>query len=291
MLTRIDHVMLCVNDLGQAIGTFTRLGFAVHRGGVHPGRGTENAIAFTGEEYLELLGIRDRDDYLRSTGGRGGLIEFLARGPGIRYIALQSDDLAADVAAMRRRGVDVSDPANGSRRTPGGVELSWTSATLGAANPLPVFFVQHLTPLDERRRQAPGPNPNGVERIDRAYVAVHDVATAARQYARVLGLAEPPVQRGRVIRADMAVFDVGPTGLAVAQPAEPGAAADALARRGPGPFQVLYRTPSLDGAARWMREQGVPAPARGIRNTGEAAMFVGPEGACGAYVGFVGTAG
>ncbi len=100
----------------------------------------------------------------------------------------------------------------------------------------------------------------------------------------------PPVQRGNVIKADMAVFDLGPTGLTVAQPAEPGPAAEALARRGPGPFQVLYRTSSMDAAARFMADHGVPPPARGIRNTGEQAMLVGPEHACGAYIGFVGPA-
>jgi hypothetical protein len=76
----------------------------------------------------------------------------------------------------------------------------------------------------------------------------------------------------------------------VAQPAEPGPAAEALARRGPGPFQVLYRTSSMDAAVRWMESHGMPPPARGIRNTGEQAVLVGPDQACGVYIGFVGPA-
>jgi hypothetical protein len=100
----------------------------------------------------------------------------------------------------------------------------------------------------------------------------------------------PKIQRGAVIKADMAVFDLGPTGLTVAQAVEPGPAAEALARRGPGPFQVLYRTSSMDAAARFMASHGVPPPARGVRNTGEQAMLVAPEHACGAYIGFVGPA-
>ena len=102
-----------------------------------------------------------------------------------------------------------------------------------------------------------------------------DVADAAAEYGRVLGLPVPKVQRGAVIKADMAVFDLGPTGLGIAQPAEPGPAAEALARQGPGPFQVLYRARSLDAAADWMASQGLPPPARGVRNTGEQAMLVG----------------
>jgi len=93
-----------------------------------------------------------------------------------------------------------------------------------------------------------------------------------------------------VIHADIAIFQLGPTALGLAQPAGPGVCADALARRGPGPFQILYRTSNMDAAAKWMADHGLPPPARGIRNTGEQAMLVMPEHACGAYIGFVGPA-
>jgi len=295
VLTRIDHVMICVSNLEAGIDAYTRMGFNIYPGGIHPGRGTHNAIAFHQHDYLELLGLRDRAEYLAATGlpggPGGGLVDFLARGGGLRYLALQSDDLAADVAAMRRRGMEVSKPAEGSRRTPAGQELRWTAAALGPRNPLPIFFIQHLTPLDERRRAArAGDHPNGVLGAERVYIAVADVASAAETYSRVLGIPVPKIQRGNVIKADMAVFDLGPTGLTVAQPAEDGPAAEALARGGPGPFQVLHRTSSMDAAARFMASRGMPPPARGVRNTGEQAMLVRPADACGAYIGFVGPA-
>ena len=251
MLTRIDHVMICVPDLQEGIDAYTRIGFNVAPGGVHPGKGTHNAIAFHAEDYLELLSVHNRDEYLAGNPA-GGLLAFLAQGGGLRYVAVQSDDLVADVAQMRQRGVDVSDPSDGRRQTPTGQELRWKAATLGPRNPLPLFFIEHLTPLPERRRQASqaGMHPNGVLRAERVYIAVADVAAATATYSHVLGMPAPQVQRGTVIKADMAVFELGPTGLTVAQPAEPGPAADALARRGPGPFQVLYRTRSMDAAAR-----------------------------------------
>ena len=296
MLTRIDHVMMCVPDLAQGIDAYTRIGFAVHPGGAHAGKGTHNAIAFFEDDYLELLSVQDRALHRVAASVPGsfdaGLADFLAAGGGFRAVIVQSDDLDADVAAMRARGVEVSDPVAGGRRTPAGQELAWKLAGLGPANALPVFFLQHLTPLPERRRQVPNPgrHPNGVLRADRVYVAVPDVASAARTYGRVLGIPVPAVHRGNVIKADMAVFDLGPTGLTVAQPAEPGPAAEALERRGPGPFQVLYRTSSMDAAARWMTDHGLPPPARGVRNTGEQAILVRPEHACGAYIGLVGPA-
>jgi catechol 2,3-dioxygenase-like lactoylglutathione lyase family enzyme len=288
VLTRIDHVMICVPELQRGIDVYTRIGFQIHPGGAHSEGGTHNAIAFFQDDYLELLSVRDGAAHLASA----GLVEFLARGGGLRYVIVQSDDLAADVVAMRRRGVEISDATEGGRRTPAGQELRWKMAQLGPRNPLPVLFVQHLTPLAERRRQVPGAghHPNGVLRTDRVYVAVEDVAKAAEIYSVVLGAPIPRLQRGNVIKADMAVFDLGPTGLTVAQPVEAGPAAEALAQRGPGPFQVLYRTSSMDAAARFMTDHGMPPPARGIRNTGEQAMLVGPEHACGAYIGLVGPA-
>jgi len=286
VLTRIDHVMICVPSLKQGMEVYTRMGFDVRPGGVHTAGGTENAIAFFEDDYLELLAVREG----QQPAAGAALLEFLARGGGLRYIALQSDDVAADVGAMRKRGVDVSDPDDGGRRTPAGQELRWRSARLGPQNPLPIFFIQHLTPLAERRRGHTGEHPNGVLGTERVYIAVTDVAKAAETYARVLGMPVPRVQRGNVIKADMAVFDLGQTGLTVAQPAEPGPAAEALARRGPGPFQALYRTRSMDAAATWMADHGMPPPARGIRNTGEQAMLVDPKDACGAYVGLFGPA-
>jgi catechol 2,3-dioxygenase-like lactoylglutathione lyase family enzyme len=291
VLTRIDHVMICVPDLAKGIEAYTRLGFTVYPGGSHTGRPTHNAIAFHDEDYLEILSIRDRSA-VEPGSPDASLARYLDEGGGFRIVSLQSDDLAADVAAMRQRGVDVGEIRDGGRRTPEGQELRWRAAFLGPQDALPIFFIQHLTPLAERKAQAVkmGSHPNGVMRVERAYVAVPDVAEAARSYARVLGRPVPAIQRGAVIKADMAVFDLGPTGLTVAQPAEPGPAADALARRGPGPFQVLHRTRSLDVAARVLAANGAPTPARGVRNTGEQAMLVAPEHACGVYIGFVGPA-
>jgi hypothetical protein len=168
MLTRIDHVMICMPDLEEGIAAFRRIGFTVTSGGVHPGKGTHNAIAFHREDYLELLSVHDRAEQARAASAPGsldgGLLDLLARGGGFRYVIVQSDDLPADVLAMRRRGVEVSDAVEGGRRTPDGRELRWRAARLtNAADPLPIFFLEHLTPLEERRPpESRAGHPNGV---------------------------------------------------------------------------------------------------------------------------------
>src|SRR5262245_20059728 len=158
MFTCIDHLMICVPDLERGAEQYRKLGFNVQQGGTHPGKGTHNAIAFTDEDYLELLAIRDPAEEKAADAKAGSwgrnLSGFIAEGGGIRFIIIQSDDLVADVAAMRGRGVDVSDPMDG-RRAQGKVEFRWKSAFLGPKNPLPLFFIQHLTPMAERRKHTP----------------------------------------------------------------------------------------------------------------------------------------
>jgi len=293
MFTRIDHVMICVPDLERGVAQFQKLGFNIYPGGNHPGKGTHNAIAFNTEDYIEILAIRDQAEYDaagRSTWASGTLTDFIAAGGGIRYVIVQSDDLAADVAAMRGRGVDGSDAIDGSRHTPTGQELRWKTALLGPANPLPLIFIQHTTALAERRAQVSvaGNHPNGVYTLERVYIVATDAARDAATYARVLGMPQPALQRGTVIMSDMAVFQIGSMGLGVVQPYAPGPAADALERRGPGPFQALYRTTSMAAAARWIDGHGIPPLPRGVRNTGEHAMLATPDVACGAYIAFVG---
>jgi catechol 2,3-dioxygenase-like lactoylglutathione lyase family enzyme len=294
MITRIDHVTICVPDLAAGIAQFAKLGFNIFAGGAHPGKGTHNAIAFNTDDYIELLAVHDKAEQRTASLKPGeketALSEFIAAGGGIRYVVLQSDDLVAEVAAMRSRGVDVSDVIDGSRRTPAGQELRWKIATPGPGNALPLVFIQHLTPPEERRRQIPvaGNHPNGVYTLERAYIVTRDAEAAAAVYARVLGMPQPALTKGTVIMSNMAVFQLGPTGLGIVQPYAPGPASDALERRGPGPFQALYRTTGMGAVARWMQEHGMPPLARGVRNTGEHAMLATPGEACGAYIGFVG---
>ena len=293
MFTRIDHLMICVPDLERGIAQYRRMGFNVQPGGVHPGKGTHKAIAFNEEDYLELLAIRDPAEERAAEAAAGSwgrdLAGYIAAGGGIRFVILQSDDLAADVTAMRGRGVDVGDAVEG-RREQGGQEFRWKAAMLGPKNPLPLFFIQHLTPMAERRKHTPGggPHPNGVRFLERTYIVVQDLEASVAAYSKVLGVSEPRMYKGTVIMSHMAVFQFGPAGLTIAHPYAPGPAADALERRGPGPFQALYRTTSMGAAARWMQEHGLPPLARGVRNTGEQAMLVPPGSACGAYIGFVG---
>ncbi|MEX2548665.1 MAG: hypothetical protein WD638_00440 [Nitriliruptoraceae bacterium] len=86
----------------------------------------------------------------------------------------------------------------------------------------------------------------------------------------------------------MVVFSLGTVGLALAEPFGEGVTADALESFGPGPFQLLLHADSIDMADAFMQDQGLRAPARGVRLSGEHAVLVMPEHACGSYVALAG---
>ena len=294
MFTSIDHLVIAVADLPQAIEAYTRLGFHTFDGGTNEGIGTRSAIIFHDTQYLELVGIEDAAQHAAAASHDAtadvGLGAYICAGGGIRSIALASDDLAADVAAIRARGVEVSEPTRHARTTLGGQRLEWLAAVPLGEQALPLLFVQHLDDLDTRQRQVPqrAPHPNSVFEMERIYIAGTNIAQMVEAYGRVVGGPPPATQDGIIIKADMAMFTFGIGPIVVAQPYGPGPTQDALAARGPGPFQVIQRSNDIVATGEWMTGHGITPAAGGRRANGELVLIVGPADAHGCNMGFVG---
>ncbi len=99
MITRLDHVVIGVRDLDEAIRNYQQLGFDVRPGGRHTGLGTHNALIRFGLDYIELLAVYDESEVTRS-GGRGHFMtEHLRDRPGaLLGFALASDNLEDEAA-------------------------------------------------------------------------------------------------------------------------------------------------------------------------------------------------
>ncbi|MEX2446746.1 MAG: VOC family protein [Dehalococcoidia bacterium] len=291
MLTGIDHLVIAVDDLPTAMATYTNLGFHVHPAGEHRGRGTHSAVIFHDDQYIELTAVRDAQEQRaaaeRTATADPGLADYIRAGGGIRAVGIASDDLEADIAAMRARGAEVSDPEQVERVAPDGTTSRW----LAAAPPpgtLPLVFVQHLSSLDERRGQAArAPHPNGVSEFDRIYVATPDLQASAGAYHRLLGGDEPKPLQGIIIKANMMVFAFGRSAVVVAEPDGPGPTASALETRGPGVFQVIHNTAPDGDPEGWLQAHGVTPAVGGRRSTGEQVIVVGAADAHGCNMGFV----
>src|SRR5919198_1156915 len=173
MITRLDHVVIGVRDLDQAIQTYQQLGFEVRPGGRHTGRGTHNALIRFGLDYIELLAVYDESE-LASTGDRGlFMIDYLRDRPGaLLGFALASDNLEDE------RAYAPGPPFAMQRARPDGHVLTWRLLMPGQhtwRRPWP-FLIQWDTPDDQRLAwDVIGDHANGSRGVAGLRVAAHDV--------------------------------------------------------------------------------------------------------------------
>ncbi|MBI3636582.1 MAG: VOC family protein, partial [Candidatus Rokubacteria bacterium] len=101
MLTGIDHIVIAVPNLENAVKDYGALGFTVVEGGRHP-VGTYNAlIAFADGSYVELIAFYEGNPNHRWW-------EPLQKGGGLVDFCMQTNDLAADTAEFRAAGVNIA---------------------------------------------------------------------------------------------------------------------------------------------------------------------------------------
>jgi len=108
MLQKIDHVVITVHDLNEGVAQYEKtFGMKPSRTGERPGDGFKSAFFdLPGGGFLELI---------QPTDATGPVAKGLAaRGEGVYLVALAVDDLEAEAAGMRSRGVRlVGDPGPG----------------------------------------------------------------------------------------------------------------------------------------------------------------------------------
>ena len=99
----IHHLGLAVEDLEEAISTYTRLfGAELEERATQDEQGVEAASLRVGPDHVELLGALGPDTPV----GR-----FLSRrGPGMHHVAYEVDDLAGELARLEGEGAELIDP-------------------------------------------------------------------------------------------------------------------------------------------------------------------------------------
>lgn len=100
MITKISHIAIVVEDLDEALRLYEQA-FGLKAEEVRTTASRRSAIVPVGEGYIDI------SQPIRS---EGMLSEFLkAHGEGIHHIALGTDDIEADVEALKKRGVKMVD--------------------------------------------------------------------------------------------------------------------------------------------------------------------------------------
>ncbi len=262
MLRYVDHAIIGVDDLDAAARDYARLlGFSVSAGGTHPGAGTYNRLIVLDPEYVELIAR------LPGTELREGspVTPMFQRAPGPIGFALGSDDLDADLAALRGRGVAVHGPFEGRLEGPAGTARGWRTAVvaLGAEPWRLPFIIQHDSAGPDRLRRVAAPDgprrhPNGARRLSHVTVAVRDLDAGLRDYALAFGLTPDTTGEDAMLRARTARLPLSQGAIVLAAPLPgDGPLARGLAAQGEGLYSVAVAVDDLQGAVTGLRGRGV----------------------------------
>lgn len=155
---KIDHFVIVVADLDQAISNFTALGFIVERGGINGP--THNAIIFLKNQiYIELIATRSRFSRIFFRGlfllGVFHFLDFirpflywrfacwLGGAQGLRDWCIKSDDIDGFCSLPKREQLNLSRKYFFSRARPDGEVLNWFLA--GPSNRNLPFLIQDIT--------------------------------------------------------------------------------------------------------------------------------------------------
>jgi catechol 2,3-dioxygenase-like lactoylglutathione lyase family enzyme len=234
----LDHIVILVRDLGAAIDDYSALGFTVVPGGEHTGGATHNAlIAFADGSYFELIAFKQpAPDH--------NWWRHVAVGEGLIDAALLPQDIAADLAAARGRGLPFEGPFPGGRARPDGQQIAWQIGR--PTTPDLPFLCADVTP---RALRVPGgaaqQHANGASGVANLAVVVADLEQSSARYQALLGAppAAQPSAAGLAVGTHAAAFALGAGTLTLIEP-DSGAGEplrERLEARGEGPFAITLR--------------------------------------------------
>jgi len=138
----LDHILLGTSDLQKGIDFVEKhTGVRAEFGGVHPGRGTQNALLSLGERrYLEI--IAPDPAQLEANNPLAPELRSLKE-PRLVGWAAHPGSMVAFAEKLRAAGVAFHGPAPGSRKRPDGRLLQWQTLGLADdANGLLPFFIE-----------------------------------------------------------------------------------------------------------------------------------------------------
>lgn len=206
---RFDHAIIAVTSLESANAAFEAMGFNVVTGGVHSGGLTHNSlVAFSDGSYLELMAPTDLqllDDPPEP--GPGNYLFLFDQGEGIVGLAFETDDIDAEVARVRARGLSMGEPQQGGRRREDGVELAWKTAFLTDAHS--PFLLMDLTARNLRVRGDPEAitHPNGAKSVVGIRQRVERLDDSVRRFETFFGAQS--VSDSSDVGGSIAAFELG----------------------------------------------------------------------------------
>ncbi|QQZ63602.1 VOC family protein [Paenibacillus sonchi] len=193
-----DHTVHYINDLEQAVQTFTDNGLAAFPGGSHKLWGTHNALSYFGLNYVEFLAVENRE--LAESADTANLVvkdavKLLPEHEGFSRVAIRTDDIEQTAALLQQQGLKLSPIMDGRRLNKQGQWIEWRMLTIGGHFQGLVYpFIIQWKGTDGQRQQelkTAGiirPHPAGAVEVRAAVFSVTDPAATAAHWSQVIGL-------------------------------------------------------------------------------------------------------
>ncbi len=255
MITRFDHAILAVDSLPRSItGLRDRFGFDVNPGGKHTGLGTENAILRFGLDYIELLGVYDRQEVLAAGVKRSSLLDFIdKKGGGWLAFCMATDNIKGLAQRFSDIGLRSLGPYNMERVRPDGVVLKWQLLVPEHSawrKPWP-FFIQWETPDEERiKLELPGQHKCGDCKVSGVRLVVKNVAAAEYLYIEQLGFDLRSHNQSPLPGTQSAELGLGDFTVELISPTEPGPIQEQLDECGEGLNEVCLSVSCMNDELR-----------------------------------------
>lgn len=141
----LDHLLLGCSDLDEGIAFVEKhTGVRPAMGGVHPGRGTRNALLGIGSgRYLEVIAPDPAQTGIPATRAELPAMLKLLREPRLVDWAVHTLSIAAVAERLQKYGVAFHGPTQGSRARPDGRVLHWQTLNFDDdRDGLLPFFIQ-----------------------------------------------------------------------------------------------------------------------------------------------------
>jgi Glyoxalase-like domain len=298
MLTALDHIIIGVNNLELAAQIFSeKLGLVVSGGGNHPEGGTANRIIVIGDTYIELIAVRNPAEAQES------MLERLAKGDGFLNVVLASDDIQADSANMKQRGISIIGPREGKLTSTDGHTRSWMRTDVERAELTQhyPFLIQHDSTGEERRTRlaggkTPPEHPLGATKVLSATLVVENLGEATERFKHIYGMQASEQFTGDVdgwdallvaflLHRSLQSFELAtPLPVIIDPPAheghmpEPGALTSYLQRFGESLCRVTLAVDSLEKAKGYLDAHGIMYT---YQEEARPVVWISPIAACG----------
>jgi catechol 2,3-dioxygenase-like lactoylglutathione lyase family enzyme len=255
----LDHLVIAVRDLKQAIADYSALGFTVTAGGRHTHAPTQNALVYFADgAYFELI------EWLAGVPGEKWYERLQAHGDGLVDFALVPKRLADALKQAATGNVSYKGPIPGSRFKADGEEVKWELAW-PKSYALP-FLCGDITPRVLRVPEGSvAVHKNRAQGVAAVAIRVHDLAGAARDYTRLLGIASGSASlSSQVLQEpglDICSIRLGPSVLNLVSPLAGSTAPAAVKLRadlvglGEGAYRLVVDVASAQPAPRVSRER------------------------------------